>query len=126
MAKKHIVSVTADQAAASLAEPPEDQGKPVRYKPKRASAGPCPKVESHTNTRIYRTDGATRYCVCDDCGTNWKQSGVPSDALDEFALRLAESFDQAPRVEDDGQQLVVFEDAALKDIAAQLRQLAGA
>lgn len=42
---------------------------------KRVFAGPCPKMPKHTNTRIYTTKGRTRYCVCDDCGHQWKQVG---------------------------------------------------
>ncbi len=125
MAKQRIVSVTADQAAAALATPPAEAGKRASYNPKRASAGPCPKNQNHVNTRIYSVKGRVRYCVCDDCGENWKQDAEPADALNEFAIRLAESFDQAERVDEDGQKFVVFEDAALKDIAAQLRRLSG-
>ena len=37
-------------------------------------AGPCPDSKNHRNTRVYRTVGRIRYCVCDDCGTTWKRS----------------------------------------------------
>lgn len=122
---KRIVSVTADQAAAALANPPATEAKRAAYNPKRASAGPCPKNKNHANTRIYSVKGRVRYCVCDDCGENWKQDAEPADMLNEFALRLAESFDVAERIDEDGQNFVIFEDAALKDIATQLRRLAG-
>lgn len=124
MAKQRIVSVSADQAAAVIAgDAPTEATKPT-YKPQRAAAGPCPRVGTHVNTRIYSTKGRTRYCICDDCGETWKQDADPADALNEFAVRLAESFDSAPRIEDEGQQLIVFEDSALKEIATQLRRLA--
>lgn len=124
MAKHRIVSVNADQAAAVIAGDPPPVAEKPSYKPQRAAAGPCPRVSTHVNTRIYSTKGRTRYCICDDCGETWKQDADPADALHEFAVRLAESFDAAPRVEDDGQQLIVFEDSALKEIATQLRRLA--
>lgn len=124
MAKTRVVSVSADQAAAVVAGHTEAVDENPTYVPKRAAAGPCPRTPTHVNTRIYSTKGRTRYCICDDCGENWKQDADPADALNEFALRLAESFDAATRIEDEGQQLIVFEDAALREIAVQLRRLA--
>jgi hypothetical protein len=37
-------------------------------------AGACPQQREVTKaTRVYRTLGEVRYCVCDDCGHTWKQ-----------------------------------------------------
>ena len=38
-------------------------------------AGPCPRSDNHKNTRVYKTDGRIRRCVCDDCGETWKRTG---------------------------------------------------
>jgi hypothetical protein len=35
----------------------------------------CPKNPGHLATRVYKTKGEIRYCVCDDCGHTWKQTG---------------------------------------------------
>jgi hypothetical protein len=48
-------------------------------------AGACPVSDSHENTRVYRTAGVTRYCVCDDCGKTWKKSGPPATPKKERA-----------------------------------------
>lgn len=41
----------------------------------RVEAGACPRSAAHSRTRVYRTVGQTRYCVCDDCGTTFKRIG---------------------------------------------------
>lgn len=58
---------------------------PVRKQ--QVFALPCQKTPAHRNTRVYRTDGPTRYCVCDDCGHTWKQIGPPAgeDAPEDAA-----------------------------------------
>jgi hypothetical protein len=53
----------------------------VRTEPVRTmnvEAGPCEKHPHHINTRVYRTVGQTRYCVCDDCGHTYKRIGPPA------------------------------------------------
>jgi hypothetical protein len=57
-------------------EAPAGDGKPVRTPQVRAGA--CPKSELHTATRVYKTLGEVRYCVCDDCGHTWKKHGPPA------------------------------------------------
>ncbi len=47
---------------------------------KRVFAGACPNKETHANTRVYKTDGLIRYCVCDDCGHTWKQTGPKAES----------------------------------------------
>jgi hypothetical protein len=54
-------------------EEPKNQAEEVRTPLVRAGA--CPRAEHHKNTRVYRTVGETRYCVCDDCGHTWKRTG---------------------------------------------------
>jgi hypothetical protein len=57
---------TAPKQPAFLAEP---------VRSPQVFAGDCPKSPTHKQTRVYRTVGQTRYCVCDDCGHTWKQIG---------------------------------------------------
>jgi hypothetical protein len=38
-------------------------------------AGECPNNAAHLATRVYKTLGEVRYCVCDDCGRTWKKEG---------------------------------------------------
>jgi hypothetical protein len=56
------------------AKPP---AKAAKQPPRKMTvfAGSCPKVPRHQRTRVYKTLGRTRYCVCDDCGHTWKQMG---------------------------------------------------
>lgn len=48
-------------------------------KKQRVHAGECPQGASHKSTRVYRTAGRIRFCVCDDCGHTWKKSGPPAE-----------------------------------------------
>ena len=36
-------------------------------------AGPCPTNPKHDGTRVYRTIAGVNYCICDDCGGQWKR-----------------------------------------------------
>jgi hypothetical protein len=127
MTKQAIVSASVEQAErnmAGAAVATKVSRKPT-YRPKRASAGPCPRVTSHVNTRIYKTAGTTRYCVCDDCGETWKQTGQAADELSEYAVRVAASLDQADRIEtEDGTKVIVIDDATARDMATDFRRLA--
>jgi hypothetical protein len=96
---------------------------PSDYKPKRARVGNCPMQPRHVNTRIYRTVGSTRYCVCDDCGQTWKFSGPAADDLTQFALRLAESLDQTERVDTEEGKVIVMDDQTAQDVSTTLRRL---
>lgn len=63
-------------------QPPIDSNpEPVRTP--RVFAGPCPQSPHHKSTRVYRTVGVVRYCVCDNCGTTWKQQGPAAGAEKE-------------------------------------------
>jgi hypothetical protein len=50
-------------------------GEPEAVRTPQVFAAECPKNPEHKATRVYRTVGAVRYCVCDDCGHTWKQTG---------------------------------------------------
>ena len=40
----------------------------------------CPTNPKHPQAIVYRTDGKTRYCKCNDCGEFWKQIGPLADS----------------------------------------------
>ncbi len=71
MAKRRDGSVAETEVLATAK--PTGEILPVRKQ--RVFAGPCPRAAAHTQTRVYRTAGRTRYCVCDSCGHTWKQVG---------------------------------------------------
>ena len=85
---------------------------------------PCERIESHTNTRIIRTRGKVRSCICDDCGHQWNIVGPFADALREYANNLSDSLRKSPRQQVGGQSAVVIADELAKEMAAQLRKLA--
>ncbi len=35
----------------------------------------CPRNPTHKHAKVYKTEGRTRYCKCNDCGEFWKQIG---------------------------------------------------
>lgn len=85
----------------------------------------CPKSVHH-KTRVFRTKGRIRQCVCDDCGWSWQQVGEYSDPRAETLNRLAKAFDEAERtVVSDGKNgtvsVVVLDDKTVKDWAKHCR-----
>lgn len=51
-------------------------------KKQRVHAGPCPNSAHHNSTRVYKTNGRIRFCICDDCGCSWKKAGPPAEAAE--------------------------------------------
>jgi hypothetical protein len=65
------------------AAPAIEKTKPGRKEPpkkERIHAGPCDRVPTHKNTRVYNTKGRVRFCVCDDCGATWKKTAAEAVA----------------------------------------------
>jgi NAD-dependent SIR2 family protein deacetylase len=50
-------------------------GEPEEVRTPQVFAAACPANSEHKATRVYKTHGEVRYCVCDDCGKTWKQTG---------------------------------------------------
>jgi len=90
----------------------------------RMAAPCCERIETHTNTRIIKTVGRIRKCVCDDCGHVWKITGPFADELREYALTLSKSLTAAQRQKVGEVDAVVIEDALAKEMADDLRRLA--
>lgn len=90
----------------------------------KVNAGPCPKSKSHPNTRVYRTKGQTRFCVCDDCGETWKKSGPLADADMQYLLDLADTLDNATTVKAGDSEVVCMESKTRNAVTAKLRKIA--
>jgi len=82
-----------DAAENGSAEKEQAETKPTgeirKTRSPRVFAAVCERNPNHQSTRIYKTKGRTRYCVCDDCGHTWKQVGEPADPLGEYCRELA-------------------------------------
>lgn len=87
----------------------------------RVSAGPCPRNETHENTRVYKTKGRVRHCKCNDCGETWKVTGDFADDLKNFVMELADELDSSERIDGDGGKVIVLSDETAKQISSDLR-----
>jgi len=92
----------------------------------KTTAGPCPRVKHHTNTRVYRTDGQTRYCVCDDCPdqTKWKVIAEYADEDRQWLAELADALAAAEPVETEDAKVIVLQLSLRDEIVTRLRTIA--
>ena len=108
--------------------------KPVRSK--SVIAGDCPRNAAHENVSVYKTQGRTRYCKCNDCGATWKVIADAADTAGQlseedrtFLRKLADGLEAAPRstVKENGRPVEVIQShAGEADAAAkELRRIAG-
>lgn len=107
-------------AAAATAQPEttiERVAKP------RAKAQVCPSCGGE-HTRIYKTEGRVRRCVCDTCGNTWKQTGPFADELREYALQFADALKAQPLSEIEGTECLVFDRKFAEDLEKTFRRLA--
>jgi hypothetical protein len=86
----------------------------------------CPVNPEHGRTRVYKTAGRVRHCVCDDCGKTWKQTGAKYSRASEWAEELAETLEKEARncSTVGTRQVVVLDVNSVRKIATQLRNLA--
>lgn len=105
-------------------KPPETAVEPVRTP--KVYAGQCPTHAGHEHTAVYKTEGRTRYCKCNDCGATWKRQGEYADELREYLHTLCASLDDAERVElPEGGLGIVMRDRDAREISERLKKLAG-
>jgi len=83
------------------------------------TAGPCPVNPAHSPTRVTSTQGRVRYCVCDQCGERWQKVGERAEAVGQFLNNLAKAFRDAPKVENGGRKVCVFDAAEIEAAADQ-------
>jgi hypothetical protein len=96
---------------------------PQRLPRPRLQVDPCPTNAAHAHRRIYRTDGRTRYCVCDDCGTRYKMTADEADPLRAYVTELIKSLRAAKAVEQGTQKVVQIVDPLRTEIADTLEAL---
>ncbi len=86
----------------------------------------CPVNPEHGRTRVYKTAGRTRHCVCDDCGKTWKQTGPKYSRSSEWADELAETLLKAARNPSTigDRQVVVMDLKSVVKMATHLQKLA--
>jgi hypothetical protein len=123
MAKDQAAEANAKTAAKT--KPAKKNGAVETVRRPKVNAGPCPKSELHTATRIYRTAGTTRYAVCDECGETWKVIGERADADKQYLAELADALDGAQPVSKDGEELICLDVKLRKEIVIRLREIAG-
>lgn len=113
-----------DTATKSIERP---TGEIFNTRSPRVFAAVCPRNPGHQATRVYKTKGRTRYCVCDDCGNTWKQVGEAADPLGEYCRDLAgqlEKLAEEPTTLD-GQDFVCLNIAEVLGIVEDVRLLLG-
>jgi len=137
MAKESKATAPAPDATPEFTPPGTPADTRFRAKPgyvpvgnQQLVAGPCELTPGHLATRVYRTVGRTRHCVCDDCGHTWKQTGDFADPLRQYAHELAETFAaavQTPVDAPDGSgQVVLLSLADARELTKKLRELIAA
>jgi hypothetical protein len=85
----------------------------------------CPRSEHH-KSRVYRTVGRVRHCVCDDCGHEWQQPGEYANVQAETLNRIVKALDEAERTDlPDGKggtvQVILIEAGAARQMASYCR-----
>lgn len=83
------------------------------------TAGPCPVNGAHSPTRISSTQGRIRYCVCDQCGERWQKVGERAEAVGQFLSNMAKAFREAPKIDNGGRKVCVFDAAEIEAAADQ-------
>ena len=83
----------------------------------RIVAGACGSCRS-AQTRVYKTQGIVRYCVCDGCGETWQKSGPLANPLIDLAIEAVELFGNAEIVKtEDAREVVIVDVRAATDLA---------
>jgi len=111
---------TASKNSTAKSEP---QAQPQRVASPKIKAQACETCGSNS-TRVYKTEGRIRRCVCDHCGNTWKLSGPFADELREYALNFADSLRGAGREEIEGQKVLLIPAALADDLEKNFRRLA--
>lgn len=86
----------------------------------------CPRSEHH-KSRVHRTVGRVRHCVCDDCGHEWQQAGEYANVMAETLNRVVKALEEAERttVQDPKSggtvQVILIEAGAARQMASYCR-----
>lgn len=96
---------------------------PQRVASPRVKAAACENCGSES-TRVYKTEGRIRRCVCDHCGTTWKLTGPFADELREYALNFADSLRNAGKEDIQGEKVVLIQATLADELERNFRRLA--
>ena len=92
--------------------------------PRRAGAPVCPDVESHANTRVYKTNGSVQYCKCNDCGKLWSRPRpTETNVATDVMISLADTLDSAPQVQHGSQLVIMVPIDDAKRISRRIREI---
>jgi hypothetical protein len=101
----------------------KSQPLPQRVASPRIRAAACEACGSE-HTRVYKTEGRIRRCVCDHCGATWKLTGPFADELREYAMNFADSLQKAGREEVEGQKVILITAELAAELEKEFRRLA--
>lgn len=101
----------------------KNQPVPQRVASPKIRAAACGACGSE-HTRVYKTEGRIRRCVCDHCGTTWKLTGPFADELREYAMNFADSLQKAGREDVEGQKVVLISAELAAELEKEFRRLA--
>jgi len=87
----------------------------------RIEAGQCDACKAKTGTRVYKTQGVVRYCVCDQCGHTWQKSGPLANPLIDVVQEAVEMFSGADIVKtENAVEVVLIDVKAATDLANRM------
>ena len=104
-------------------KPQKNQPSPQRVASPKIRAAACDACGSE-QTRVYKTEGRIRRCVCDHCGNTWKLTGPFADELREYAMNFADSLREAGREQVQGQKVILITDELATELEKEFRRLA--
>lgn len=126
MAKSSSSAPTADSAAPApdALAAPQDNAAPDLTRRVRFAGAVCPQSDKHA-AKVYKTDGRTRYCKCNDCGATWKQMGSHADPILALVEDLVKSLDKAQPVTVSGAEgpVIMLDAADTIELRDKLREL---
>ena len=83
----------------------------------RIEAGTCRECKS-SRSRVYKTQGVHRYCVCDECGHTWSKAGPLANPLIDLANDAVDILANAEIVKtEDSKEVIIIDVKAATDLA---------
>lgn len=87
----------------------------------RIEAGKCEACNATKGTRVYKTQGVVRYCVCDQCGNTWQKSGPLANPLIDVVQEAVEMLSGADIVKtENAVEVVLIDVKAATDLANRM------
>ena len=112
------------KAAASATSPETQAPTGEAVESRRLGSPVCPDVESHVNTRVYKTTGSVQYCKCNDCGRLWSRPRpAETNSATDVMISLADTLDSAPQVQHGSQLVIMVPIDDAKRISRRIREI---